>query len=154
MLQKNKIKKSYVHEVEIVYSNQTTFKDVFLKSAIEVYDFLKLIYDLRKVDYKELFYVILLNNRNQVLGYSQIGVGSTSGVVVNIKEIFQLAIMCNANGIILSHNHPSGVLTPSEADKSLTQNIKMGCRYFDINLIDHVIFTSHGFFSFSNDGLI
>lgn len=154
MLQKNKINKSFVHEIEIIYSNQTPFKDVYIKSVNEAYEFLKLIYDFRKVDYKEFFFVVLLNKQNQVLGYSQIGIGSTSGVAVNLKEIFQLALMSNASGIILSHNHPSGCLNPSESDKTLTQNVKMGCQYFDISMIDHIIFTSHGYFSFSDDGLI
>ena len=154
MLQKNKIDKSYVHEVEIIYSNKSIFKDVFIKCADDIYKFLKQVYDLRKLDYKEFFYVVLLDRKNQVIGYSQIGVGNTFGVSVNIKEIFQLAIMSNASGLIISHNHPSGQLIPSEADKALTQNLKMGCKYFEIQLIDHIIITSHSYFSFSNDGIL
>lgn len=71
-----------------------------------------------------------------------------------ISLLFQLAVMGNATGIIVSHNHPSGTFIPSEEDKKLTQNIKMGCRYFDIDLIDHVIYTTTGYYSFCYEGAL
>lgn len=154
MLQKSKIKKSFVHEIEIVYSKQTPFENIFLKSSDDSYKFLMSIYDMRKIDYKEFFYVILLNRRNQVIGYSQIGVGSTTGVEVNVKEIFQLAIMSNATEIILSHNHPSGNVAVSTEDMKITQKIKSGCQFFDINVLDHVIVTSISYYSFADNGIL
>lgn len=154
MLQKEKIKKSFVHEVEIVYTKQTPFKKLFLKSSYDSYLLLLNLYDMRKIDYKEFFWVILLNRQSQVISYSQIGVGSSVGVVVNTMEIFQLAIKSNATGIILSHNHPSGSLKISGADEQLTKKIAEGCKIFDITLIDHLIVTSEGYCSFADEGML
>ena len=111
-------------------------------------------FDTRKIDYKEMFYVVLLNRANYCLGYSHISTGSTSGTVVNIKEVFQLALKTNASSIILAHNHPSGNMTPSNADINLTQKIKNGCELFDIQLLDHLIISSLNYYSFADNGKI
>jgi len=108
---------------------------------------------MRKIGFKEMFYVHLLNHANYCLGVSQIGLGSTSGVVVNYKEIFQLAIKTNATGIILSHNHPSGNCKPSDADISITQKLKVASEYMDLKLLDHLILTSEGYLSLADEGL-
>lgn len=150
MLQ-DKVKTAQVCEVEIVYSNPHLFQNRIVKSSKDIYEFLKDIYDPRKVDYKEFFFVVLLNRRNEIIGYSNISIGSTSGCVVNIKEIFQLALKTNASSIILSHNHPSGNLTPSTQDKELTRKINQGCNLLEIQLLDHIIISSEGYYSFADN---
>ena len=113
------------------------------------------IIDEHRIDYKEIFCVMLLSRANQVLGISEIGSGSTAGVVMNTKEIFQLALLTNACACItLCHNHPSGKLIPSEQDKECTSKISEACKLLDIKLLDHIILTSEGHYSFSDEGML
>ncbi len=140
---------SILHEVEIIYNSPKVKEPIKLQSSKDTYELLKDVYDFRKIDYKESFYVILLNRANNCIGISNIGVGSTCAVVVNVKEIYQLALKMNASSIILSHNHPSGNLKESEADRKLTTRVKSGCE-----LLDHVIMTSNGYFSFADNGIL
>ena len=143
-----------LHEVEIIYSGPKFPIPILIKSSRDTFEILKEVYDSRKIDYKEMFYVLLLNHANYCLAVSQIGSGTTSGVAVNIKEIFQLALKANASKIILSHNHPSGNLHPSEADKSITKKVKAGCEALDMALLDHLIITSSGYTSFADEGYL
>jgi DNA repair protein RadC len=78
--------------------------------------------------------------------------GSTSGTTVNLKEIFQLVLKTNAVAIILCHNHPSGNLKPSNADIALTKRIKSLADVVDIAVLDHIILTSEGYYSLSDEG--
>ncbi len=141
-------------EVEIIYSGPKFDNPVEITSSKHSYEILKEVYDFRKIDYKEMFYVLLLNRANYCLGASQIGLGATAGVAVNVKEIFQLALKTNACSIIVSHNHPSGNLKESQADISITQKIKAGCEALDMTLLDHVIITSVGYMSFADEGIL
>lgn len=102
----------------------------------------------------EEFWVILLNRANKVISEHQISAGGISGTVADPRMIFSLAIDAKASGIILCHNHPSGNLSPSEADRSLTRKIKEGALLFDIHLLDHLIITQSAYFSFSDEGIL
>lgn len=145
---------SILHEVEIIYNSPKFKEPVKLQRSTDTYELLKEVYDFRTIDYKESFYVLLLNKANTCIGVSKIEVGSTSGVVVNVKEIYQLALRTNASYIIISHNHPGGNLKESEADRKITRTVKVGCELLDIELLDHVIMTSDGYFSFSDEGIL
>ncbi|WP_292942880.1 JAB domain-containing protein [Olleya sp. UBA1516] len=138
------------HEVQIHYKRP--FFNIIKKvsSSEDSEKLLRSFIDIERIDYKEFFWVLLLTNANQVIGVSEIAVGNTSGVMVNIKEIYQLALLANASAIIVAHNHPSGKLTPSEADKRLTQKLSNASKLLDITLLDHLILTSEGFVSFSD----
>jgi DNA repair protein RadC len=96
---------------------------------------------------------LLLNRGNQVLGVYSMSKGGVSGTIVDAKLVFSVALKCNASSIIIAHNHPSGSLTPSEADKRLTQKLKKASQYLDIVLLDHIIVTKEDFYSFSDNGL-
>jgi len=106
------------------------------------------------LDYREFFYILCLNRNNKVLGYCQISVGGVTGTIADVKIIMQTALKSNACSIILSHNHPSGNLVPSEADKELTKKIKEAGRFLDIPVLDHLILTSESYFSFADEGLM
>lgn len=101
----------------------------------------------------EQFWVLLLNRANEVLKPVQISVGGVSGTVADPKLIFKAAIEELASSIILVHNHPSGNLTPSQADKDLTKKVKEAGRLLDIPVLDHLIFTDTSYFSFADEGL-
>ena len=100
----------------------------------------------------EEFWIILLNRANHVVRTLQISVGGISGTVADIKMIFKLAIDHLASSVILVHNHPSGQLTPSKADIQLTYQIKEAGRLLDLPVLDHMIFTDNGFYSFMDAG--
>ena len=102
----------------------------------------------------EEFYVLLLNRANEILQTRQISVGGMSGTVADGKVIFRNAIESGAHAMILVHNHPSGQLDPSEADRKLTKKMVEFGKYIDLPVLDHVIFTDNGYFSFADNGMI
>jgi DNA repair protein RadC len=110
-------------------------------------------WDKNIIELQEEFKVLLLNRGNQVLGVYSMSKGGVSGTIVDAKLVFSVALKCNASSIIIAHNHPSGSLTPSEADKRLTQKLKKASQYLDIVLLDHIIVTKEDFYSFSDNGL-
>ena len=141
-----------IHEVEIHYARPihiTLSKITNMNDAERV---IRESIELRKIDHKEFFWVLFLNHSNIVLGISEIGRGSTSRVDVNIKEIFQLALRANASSVILAHNHPSGKPKPSRSDIEITKKVKEGGKLIDIEVHDHLIFTSQGCTSLLEEG--
>lgn len=101
---------------------------------------------------REVFYILFLNRNNVIKAEKQIFTGGVSATVVDAKIIFKEAINHLASSIILAHNHPSGNLKPSHADKQITQKLKAGSQYFDIQLLDHIIVSHKGYYSFADDG--
>ena len=102
----------------------------------------------------EEFWVMFLNCSNTILKKVRISSGGVSGTVVDPKIIFSKALEASCSGIILIHNHPSGNLQPSQADISITKKIAEGGKFLEISVLDHVIFTNDGFYSFSDSGLL
>ena len=106
------------------------------------------------IQLQEEFKILLLNRANQVLGIYFLSKGGVSGTLVDPKLVFSVALKCNASGIIMAHNHPSGNLYPSENDKALTKKLISAGNFLDIKILDHIILTSGGFFSFSDEGIM
>jgi len=102
----------------------------------------------------EEFWVIFLNRANGIIGKKQISIGGMSGTVADPRLIFKAALEERAVSIILSHNHPSGNTQPSASDVQLTKNIIEAGKVLEITVLDHIIITQHGFFSFADEGLI
>jgi DNA repair protein RadC len=88
------------------------------------------------------------------LGVTIVGVGSLSEVLVQPREVFKCALLCNATSIVVSHNHPSGSLTPSEADIACTRRLSRAGELLGVEVRDHVIVTPCGFTSFREAGLM
>ena len=108
---------------------------------------------LRDLPYEE-FWVLFLNRSNKIIHKEKMSQGGLSGTVVDIRLILKKAIENLASSIILSHNHPSGQLKPSEQDKSLTQKLKQASSYLDISVLDHIIIADNQFFSFADNGIL
>lgn len=106
------------------------------------------------IDYCEQFLVMLLNRSNKVLGVARISVGSVDSTVADPKKIFHTALAANASGIILAHNHPSGALKPSEPDVRITRKCKEAGAFLELPVLDHLIVTRSGYFSFADEGLL
>ncbi len=102
----------------------------------------------------EEFWVLLLNRRNKVIRNVLISKGGVSSTVVDVRLILKPAIESLSSGIILVHNHPSGSLTPSSEDKKITKKIWDACCTFNISLLDHLIVSDSGYFSFMDEGLL
>nr|WP_294991390.1 JAB domain-containing protein [uncultured Sediminibacterium sp.] len=144
-----------VSEVELVYKSKVkSSQRPNLKSVSDVADFLKQNWDENKIELLEQFKVVFLNRNHRVLGIFELSSGGVSGTVADPKLIFMAALKLNACTLIISHNHPSGNLIPSETDKKLTQRIKEAAILLDMHLLDHIILTNEGYFSFANEGLL
>ena len=102
----------------------------------------------------EEFWILYLNYSNKVIAKSQLSKGGITGTVVDIRIVFKIALEQNATSIILSHNHPSGKLQPSDADITITKKIKMAGQQLDIPVLDHLIITEKGFYSFNDNGIL
>ncbi len=96
----------------------------------------------------------MLNRQNQVLGCHQISKGGMTGTVVDVRVVFQVALKSCATSIILGHNHPSGNLDPSDADKKITRQLSEAGKMLEIPVIDHLILTSDSFFSMADEGYL
>jgi DNA repair protein RadC len=107
-----------------------------------------------KLQYIEEFYMLLLNRSNLIIGYLKVSEGGTAGTVVDAKIVFQGALKCNASSIILCHNHPSGNLKPSENDVQITRKLKEAGKVMDLPVVDHLILTSEGYYSFADEGML
>ncbi|HLS29380.1 MAG TPA: DNA repair protein RadC [Flavobacteriaceae bacterium] len=102
----------------------------------------------------EEFWVIYLNNSNKILLKEQSTKGGMTGTLVDPRKIFSRALEIGATCLILTHNHPSGTLKPSQADKTLTKKLKVGGSYLDIKVLDHLIVTQNAYFSFADEGIL
>ena len=102
----------------------------------------------------EEFWIIYLNNANKVISKSQLSKGGITGTLVDVRLVFKTAIEIGAVGIILSHNHPSGTLQPSDPDKQITRKLKAAGENLDIKILDHLIITESSYFSFSDAGIL
>jgi DNA repair protein RadC len=128
-----------------------TLDKYVVKSSKEVAEYIRSM--LR--DYlHEVFGVIFLNQANKVKHYEIISKGGITGTVADPRIIFKKALAEDAVSIILFHNHPSGNLKPSRADIDLTEKIAQGGKLFDIRILDHIIVSEEGYFSFADEGLI
>jgi DNA repair protein RadC len=140
-----------VSEIKVTYNTKVTPK-VKIKSSEDVYHVLLDSWNLDTIELQEEFKVLLLNRANEVLGIYPLSKGGITGTVVDSRLIFAVALKCNAAGIIIAHNHPSGNLKPSDTDITLTKSIKKCADFLEITLLDHLIITKNGFYSFSNEG--
>ena len=102
----------------------------------------------------EEFWIIFLNNSNKVIEQVLLSKGGITGTLVDVRLAMKRAIEVGATAIILTHNHPSGNLNPSSADKQLTQKLKIAGESLDIKILDHIIVTEKSYFSFADEGLL
>ncbi len=102
----------------------------------------------------EEFWIIYLNNANKIISKFQLSKGGITGTLVDVRLVFKTALSLGAVGIILTHNHPSGTLKPSESDKQITQKLKIAGEQLDIKVLDHLIITETSYFSFSDEGIL
>ena len=102
----------------------------------------------------EEFWILLLNRGNRVMAREQVSMGGVTGTVVDAKVIFKKALLGQATSIILCHNHPSGTLRPSQADIDITKKLKAAGEMMEIKVLDHLIVSELGYYSFADEGMM
>jgi DNA repair protein RadC len=150
---KNNMASHKISEIEIIYRPQKYSIDKVMNSQqaeVVFRDF----WDMGTIEYFEEFKVMYLNRGNQVLGIYTHSKGGLVGAICDIRMIFQAALKANAHTIIVAHNHPSGNLEPSQADKDITRKIKEAGKVLEIPITDHLILTHCSYLSFADNGYL
>lgn len=140
-----------IGEVELSYKPK--FKSLHKATCSEdVYRHLLSTYREGTICYKEYFKVLFLNQANQILGYTLISEGGITETCADVRVILQAALLTNSVAIILAHNHPSGNLKPSKQDMEITKQVKDAAQLMRIKVLDHLILTNAGYYSFADEG--
>ncbi len=141
--------------ITLSYINKVKKRRV-ISSSHEAYEVFRIIQSTNEniLDLREEFKIIFLDRRNTFLALLEHSIGTIAGTTVEIKHILASAILLNSSSIILGHNHPAKNTKPSRSDIALTEKICAAASYHDIQVLDHVIFSREGFFSFSDEGML
>lgn len=140
-----------VGEVELTYKSTSKARSKIYSSE-DAYKYLLPTYKEGTICYKEYFKVLFLNQASQVLGYTLISEGGITETCADVRVIMQAALLTNSVAIILAHNHPSGNLKPSRQDMEITKQVKDAAQIMRIKILDHIILTDTGYYSFADEG--
>ncbi len=144
-----------VAEVELIYKTKVKAADrPKITCSKDAYKLLLQTWDMNKIELLEQFKVLLLSRGNRVLGLYEVSTGGITGTVADIRLIFAAALKTNSVYIFLSHNHPSGNLKPSRADDQMTEKFKQAGKFLDIEVLDHLIVTKDGYYSYADEGVL
>lgn len=138
------------HEIGRRFLDQTLRKQGPLSSAGQAADFLT--HKLRDQK-REVFAIIYLDTRHQVIDYEELFVGTLNGATVHPREVVRSVLEHNASAVILAHNHPSGIAEPSESDSMLTKRLRQSLDLIDVRLLDHLVIGDGEYVSMSDRGL-
>jgi DNA repair protein RadC len=141
-------------EIHVSYKPGLTSSTTTITNSQNAYEIFKSLFPADTISLQEQFVVLYLNRANRVIGSYQLSKGGITGTIADVRLILSVALKTLATGLILAHNHPSGNLKPSEADKQITNKIRQAAKLLDIELIDHIIISSEGYYSFMDDGKI
>jgi len=142
--------KDFLGELEISY-RRTTKSSVHVASSCVAHKFFEPYFD-KCMDMHEEMKVMFLNNANHVITIQDVSVGNLVSTTVDLKKIFLPAIILNAKGIILCHNHPSGKLVPSSSDITITKQLSEAAKLLGLKLLDSIIITREGYCSLMDEG--
>lgn len=123
-------------------------------SSQEAYNILLPTFREGTIEYREYAKVLYLNQQCELVAYNTVSEGGISETPVDVRMIMQGALLTNATQIIFAHNHPSGNLKPSIQDDQLTERLRKACEIMRVNLVDHLIMTNNGYYSYKDMGRI
>jgi len=148
--------KSFAKNFRIICEpDAPAFNKVKVSSSREIDFFLRNLWNIgQDIEIVESFYILLLNQGNNITGWVKLSSGGLTGTVADPVLVAKYAIEQLAKKVVIAHNHPSGNLQPSRADEEMTRRIKEGLKLFDIQLLDHIILTDESYYSFSDEGII
>lgn len=139
----SKIKLQMVQEENFNYNSRT------IKTAVDIVKYINENEELEKAT-EEHTILICLNNKNQILAYTEIAKGGTNFCYVDMKTIFKNILLCNANKFIIAHNHPTGNAVASKNDIELTESIKQASKIMNVEFLDHIVIGGNSFVSCMN----
>lgn len=145
---------SFMAEVQLSYKAPPERNRWSITCPEDAYGLLLDIWNDNTLDLKESFYVILLDNSKNCIGWSRISDGGRTAAIVDVSHVAVTALLANAHSVLLGHNHPSGCRAYSAADINLTKRIKEALKILGITLEDHILVTREGFESMRTQGLI
>lgn len=141
------------YEVDFSIKNaQPMCERLKIKNSSQLYRYFLPLFGA-EIETREHFFVVLMNQANQVVGSYKLSTGGLSACLVDLRVLFFVVVRSLATSIAICHNHPSGNLVASDQDKKLTQKIKTACAFLDINFLDHLIVTADGYLSFADEGI-
>lgn len=144
-----------VAEIQLVYKTKVKASDrPYISSSKTVYQLALQFWNSDTIEFFEEFKILLLNQSNKVLGMYEVSSGGIAGTSVDLRLIFAAALKANAVSLIMIHNHPSGQVKPSEADKQITNRVNEAGTIMNIKLLDHLIITPETYYSFTDDGAL
>lgn len=144
-----------VAEMQLTYRNpQPPDKRTRIENTTQAYHVLRSFYPDETIECKEFVKVLLMNTSAEVIGCVQVAEGGLKKAYVDMRNILQAALLSNASGIIISHNHPSGNVRPSNEDRELTHHLSQLCGLINVELLDHIILSPFRYYSFSDDGMM
>lgn len=140
-----------VMEIVRRYGRERVGDRIMIKSPQTIYDIMRP--EIANLPHEEMW-AIFLNRANRVIGKLRVSQGGSTSTVFDIKKIIKNALMAHAEGIVLCHNHPSGNLSPSGPDDNITRRFHEACRTLDLALVDHLIVTPDGYYSYRDSSSI
>ena len=141
-------------EISIKYKSAIKKSQLFhVSNSKDIADLCRSLYDADTVEWFESMILVCLNRANKVIGWYKVSQGGITGTICDPKVVFTIALNCVGTCyIIITHNHPSGNLNPSDADDKLTQKIEAAGKLLDIKLLDHIIIADDSYYSYSDEG--
>lgn len=144
-----------VPEIKISYRTPKEFERWAVTKSSDAYQALTQVIDWNTIEFRESFYTLFMNRANHVLGYFMNSTGGVAGTVVDVKQVLGIACKANCSSLVLSHNHCSGNLQPSQQDIDITKRILKACEFMDVKVLDHIIITPNdGYFSFADESML
>lgn len=140
-----------IGELKVIYKT-TAVPAERITNSFQTAELLRRIWDTDLIEYLEQSCLICLSRSNRVIAYQFLSTGGTAGCLIDPKVVFQAALLANASSVIISHNHPSGNLQPSEADRRLTTRLFRIGKDLDMPVLDHVIMTKDNYHSMADAG--
>jgi len=151
----NWLQSPHLAEVKLVYQTKRQLSSTpIIDNPDDAYKYLMSIWDQGKLELQEEFVIVLLNNRLKVLGWYKVSSGGNNATIVDVSHVLCVAVLSNANSLLIAHNHPSGSCKPSSADINLTRRISEALRNIGIQLRDHLVLTIDGYYSFKKQNML
>lgn len=147
------MKEYKISQIKLTYCSEVKSSEIpKVFGSKESADFFRESFEEGEIEFQEYFKVMYLSKANKVLGIHTISMGGTDSTITDMKILFSGALLAKASSIIVCHNHPSGNLRPSFQDDSLTKRIAECSKILDIKLLDHVIISTDGYYSYQDEG--
>jgi len=145
---------NHTHEIQITYKRPLFESMERITSSEKASNLIKQYVDRDQLDLRERAWILYLTNANCVIGIAEISAGDITSTTIPKRYIFQLALLVNAVAFIIIHNHPSGTLKVSSADKAITKKLCSAGEIMDVKVLDHIIITSEDYVSFADENLM